>query len=100
MIDSEEAAARIARTVVENRLAACAQVSGPVRSTYWWKGEIETAQEWQVLMKTTAARYADLETRIRANHSYEVPDIVATEIAAGSADYLSWIENETQPRVP
>ena len=96
-VDSREAADRLADALVRERLAACVQVVGPIRSTYWWKGEVETAEEWLCLVKTAEARYAALEARIRELHSYDVPEITAVQFAAGSADYLGWIAAETRP---
>jgi len=96
-IDSREAAEQVARAVVEARVAACAQVVGPIHSTYWWEGKVEAAEEWQVLMKTTGERYAELERVIRQAHSYDVPEIIATPITGGGADYLSWVAQETRP---
>ncbi|MFK0168032.1 divalent-cation tolerance protein CutA [Streptomyces sp. NPDC090306] len=90
----------LARGAVEARLAACAQISGPVTSVYRWQGAVETAAEWQVLLKTTARRYADLEAHLRAAHDYDVPEIVATPIVRGSADYLRWLETETETTPP
>jgi periplasmic divalent cation tolerance protein len=94
--NSCEEAAKICNAVVEARLAACAQVSGPIRSTYWWRGKIERAEEYFLTMKTTRDRFAALAQVIRANHSYEVPDIVAVPIVDGTDDYLEWISSETQ----
>ncbi|MET8575096.1 divalent-cation tolerance protein CutA [Streptomyces sp. NPDC005012] len=93
--DSPEKAEALARGAVEGRVAACAQVSGPVTSVYRWKGAVETAAEWQVAFKTTAARYQALETHLREAHDYDTPEIVATPIVAGHAEYLRWIEDET-----
>ena len=95
---SREEADRIVAAVVGERLAACAQVVGPISSTYWWKGKIEHAQEFFLMMKTTRNRFEDVARVIRENHSYEVPDIVAVSIADGVADYLGWISAETQAR--
>ncbi len=92
--DSREAAEALARSAVAARLAACAQVDGPVTSTYWWQGKLESAQEWRVLCKTTAGRYPELEEHIRANHSYDTPEVIATPIASGSAGYLAWVASE------
>ena len=89
-----EDAARIGRTVVERRLAACAQVVGPITSTYWWKGEIETAQEWLCLIKSTRQAYPALERAIRDVDPYEVPEILAAPVVAGSEAYLAWLEAE------
>ena len=96
--DSDESANALAKSAVEARVAACAQVDGPITSTYWWKGAVQADQEWRVVFKTTADRYADLEAHIRASHSYDVPEVVATPINAGSAAYLGWVTEETKPR--
>lgn len=93
--DTETSASALARSAVEARLAACAQVIGPITSTYRWQGAIETAQEWQVVLKTTAASYPDLEAHLRAEHGYDVPEIVMVPIAAGNPAYLAWITAET-----
>ena len=86
-------AQRIARALVERRLAACGQVCGPVTSTYRWKGAIETAEEWYCFLKTRRNRYAEAERTIKELHPYEVPEIIAVDIVAGSADYLRWIDD-------
>lgn len=88
---SEEEAERISTALVERRLAACVQVLGPVSSRYRWQGEVEVAQEWLCLAKTTAGRYAELEAAIRELHSYEEPEILATPIVAASPGYLAWL---------
>jgi periplasmic divalent cation tolerance protein len=92
---SAEEAARLGRLAVERRMAACAQVSGPVESTYWWEGEVTSATEWVCTLKTTAARLPALAATLRAAHSYEVPEIVATALVDGDPDYLAWVEAET-----
>lgn len=89
---SEDEAGRIAGELVERRLAACAQVVGPISSAYRWKGAVEREREWMCVAKTTAARYPELEAAIRELHSYEEPEIVAVEIVAGSRGYLDWVE--------
>ena len=94
--DSREEADKICAAVVEARLAACAQVFGPMRSTYWWKGKVEKADEFFLMMKTTEDKFAGLARVIRENHSYEIPDIVAVSITDGLADYLGWISAETR----
>jgi periplasmic divalent cation tolerance protein len=93
--DSRAEAERLARSAVEQRLAACAQVVGPVTSTYWWEGAVQTATEWQCQLKTTAGRFDDLRAHLEREHSYETPEIVATPIVSGGAAYLEWIERET-----
>lgn len=92
---SREEADRLATSAVEQRLAACAQVFGPITSTYRWRGAIETADEWQCVLKTTAARCDELTAHLRAHHSYETPEIVASPIVGGNPEYLSWIAQET-----
>ncbi|MGW5261785.1 divalent-cation tolerance protein CutA [Microbispora sp. NPDC004025] len=88
---------RIASAVVARRLAACAQVVAPISSTYWWAGEVQQAEEWLLLMKTTADRFEDLAACVRELHSYEVPEIIAVPIVQGTPDYLEWIRRETAP---
>ncbi len=87
-------AEEIAVELVKARLAACAQVFGPVFSTYWWHGKVENSMEWTVFIKTIEDRYPLLETKIKEMHPYEVPEIIAHEIKFGNPAYLNWIENE------
>jgi periplasmic divalent cation tolerance protein len=94
--EHREDAERIARTLVEERLAACVQVSGPITSVYRWKGQIETAQEWQCRAKSRRDLYEAIEQAIRRIHPYEVPEIVAMPILAGSAEYLAWLDGEVK----
>ncbi len=93
--DSQEEASRLGHLAIEQRLAACAQVDGPVTSTYWWQGSMETATEWHLWLKTTGARLDSLIDLIRTEHSYDVPEIIASPITAGNAAYLDWIAKET-----
>jgi len=95
-VASREAADLLGRRAIEARLAACAQVGGPITSTYWWQGAVESAEEWQVVFKTTTDRYADLEAHIRGHHSYQVPEILCTPVSAGNPSYLSWLAAETR----
>ena len=88
--DSEVKAEAIAKSLVENQLAACVSLS-PIRSIYTWQGEIHSAAEWQLVIKTDLAKFEDLKTKVRAMHSYEVPEIIAIPIVAGSEAYLDWI---------
>lgn len=92
---SLDAAGELAASAVAQRLAACAQVGGPVRSTYRWQGSIEVAEEYTVLFKTTAGRADALSDHIRASHSYDVPEIVVTPVIGGDRAYLDWIVAET-----
>ncbi|MGY5033233.1 divalent-cation tolerance protein CutA [Streptomyces sp. 900116325] len=95
--DSEEKAHALAQGAVEARLAACAQISAPVTSVYRWRNAIETTEEWQVLFKTVAERYDELEEHLRAAHDYETPEIIATPVVRGSDRYLAWVTAETAP---
>ncbi len=96
-VDSREAADRIARALVADRLAACAQVIGPIRSTYWWQGRVEQADEWYCHLKTTRSRLPELALRLRALHPYDVPELIALPIVAGLPAYLDWIEDSVRP---
>jgi periplasmic divalent cation tolerance protein len=89
-----EEAEAIAAELVEKRLAACVQIIGPIASTYRWEGEVETAEEWLLLIKTTASAYDTVEDAIALLHSYEVPEIIALPIMRGSEGYLAWVEGE------
>ena len=85
-------ARKIARAVVQKRLAACVNVvRSPVESFYTWKGKLETAREHLLLIKTSAARLPQLEREVRRLHTYDVPEFIALPITDGSADYLSWL---------
>lgn len=99
-VAEEAAAAEMADTVVTERLAACAQVLGPVRSSYRWEGEVRVAREWLVVAKTTETRLAELTSRIRSLHRYDLPEIITLAIAAGNPEYLRWIRDETTPLPP
>lgn len=92
---SEEEARSLGRMAVERRLAACAQVSGPIWSTYRWEGEVTSAAEYLCTLKTAADRLPALMDAVKQEHSYVVPEIVAVPIAAGDAAYLEWIGDET-----
>ncbi|MFI7639101.1 divalent-cation tolerance protein CutA [Nonomuraea sp. NPDC049400] len=95
-VPSADEGAALALSITSERLAAGVQIVGPIRSVYWWQGSLCDTQEWQLVIKTRHALFADLERHIRANHSYETPEIIATEILKGSDGYLSWISAETQ----
>ena len=87
----------LARMLVEGRLAACVSMLAPCRSVYRWQGQVEESSEVPVLIKTTAACYADLEAAIRAAHPYELPEIVAVPVQHGLPAYLEWVAAETVP---
>lgn len=94
--EHREEAERIARELVERRLAACVQIVGPIGSTYRWQGKIETAEEWQCWAKSRRDRYDQIEQAIRQLHPYEVPEILAMPVLAGSASYLAWLEEQVK----
>jgi periplasmic divalent cation tolerance protein len=87
---SEAEATAIAQALVQERLAACVNLV-PLRSVYIWQDQLQQEPEWQLLIKTTLDRFSDLEERILALHSYEVPEILAIPIQSGSPSYLAWI---------
>lgn len=94
---SELEAKRIGRLLVEMRLAACAQVCGPVYSAYWWMGKIEEAREWICVVKCPVDNYAKIEDTIKQTHSYSVPEIMAVPVEASSQDYFRWLMAEASP---
>ncbi len=91
-----ERAAEIARAVVEERLAACGNVLAGVRSVYRWEGKVQDDQEALLVLKTTRARLEALRARVLALHPYQVPEVIALGVEAGSAPYLAWISAETR----
>jgi len=95
-VDSEDAAGQLSHEAVEHRLAACGQVVGPITSTYWWEGQIETAREWTVIFKTTAEASRALVEHLRKVHPYDVPEVLVTPVTAGNPAYLGWVATETR----
>jgi periplasmic divalent cation tolerance protein len=93
---SAEEAERLGRTLVDERLIACANVVGPIRSIYRWEGRVEEAAEHLLVLKARAADAAALEARVRALHTYEVPEVLALPLRAGSAPYLAWLAEATR----
>ena len=98
-LPDRDAALKLARGLVERRLAACVNVLGGCTSVYRWKGDIEEATEVPVLVKTRSARYEELEAAIRELHPYELPEIIAVPVVRGLTDYLDWIAEETAIRI-
>jgi periplasmic divalent cation tolerance protein len=88
-----EVAERIARSLVDQKLAACVNILPGVRSVYQWQGQVEIAQEHLLLIKSPRATYPAIEVAIKAMHPYEIPEIIALEIEHGAADYLKWIDS-------
>jgi len=91
---TREDAEKTALTLIEKKLAACVQIIGPVFSAYRWKGNVETAEEWQCVIKSRHDLFGKLEEAVKAVHPYETPEIIATVISAGSDDYLKWLHDE------
>jgi periplasmic divalent cation tolerance protein len=94
--DDRDNAQSIARVLVELKLAACVQILGPITSTYRWEGAVETAEEWQCLIKTRRDRLGDVEDVIRSLHPYDIPEIIAMPIVGGDLDYLSWWDQNVE----
>lgn len=94
--DSEDAAGTLARAVVEARLAACVQVSSPIRSVYRWRGEVHDDTEWQLWIKTAYDRVDELTEFVKARHTYDVPEVLALPVLGGNPDYLAWITEQTR----
>lgn len=93
--DSREIIEKIGKDLVEKKLIACAQILGPIKSIYRWKEGVENTSEWILLMKSKASLYPVIEQEIRQQHPYELPEIIATNIDAGLAEYMDWLGNET-----
>ena len=91
----EAQADALAKQIVEARLGACVQIQ-PLKSVYRWQGALSVEPEWQLSIKTRQARFEALARFITAHHAYETPEIVQVPIAAGSAAYLRWVDDETQ----
>lgn len=98
-VETKEQAQTIARHLVEEKLAACAQITGIIESTYRWKGKVENAEEWLCLIKTRKALFPQVEAAIKKLHSYETPEIIAVPIINGSKEYLKWID-ESLAEIP
>jgi periplasmic divalent cation tolerance protein len=92
-----DSARALAKHIVAERLAACVNILAPCQSVYRWQDEVTEAQEVPLLIKTTEARYAALETAIRTHHPYELPEIVAVPLSHGLPAYLDWVAVETIP---
>jgi periplasmic divalent cation tolerance protein len=91
----DERADELARTLVDERLAACVNVHGPMSSTYRWNQTVEHEAERQLVIKTTSDRLAALERRVRELHPYEVPEFIVVPVEGGSDDYLQWVTSST-----
>jgi periplasmic divalent cation tolerance protein len=97
---SEEQAVTIARTLVSERLAACVNIVGPVRSIYRWRDTVEDNREYLLIIKTRATSYMKVETRVRELHAYDVPEVLALSVDRGSPPYIQWLLDSTRPPGP
>ncbi len=95
-VDSRETLEQIGLVLLQKRLVACLQVIGPVKSTYWWKGRLEEAEEWVGIMKTRHELYEEVEREIKGLHPYEVPEIAAIEADRVLFAYGKWVADETR----
>lgn len=93
---SAEEARKLARHLVETRVAACVNVIPGACSVFHWEGKVEEASEWMLIIKTTRARLEALKSELRKIHSYSVPEVVAVPIVDGSDDYLEWVDREVR----
>jgi periplasmic divalent cation tolerance protein len=91
-----EEAKNIAKALVDTRLAACVQIGQPVQSIYRWKEKLEVTEEVQIFIKTKVSCFDELSQKIRALHSFEVPEIISIPIRSGLEDYLNWLDQETR----
>ena len=97
-VGSESEAETIAGALLDERLAACVTIGGPIRSVYRWQGRIADDREWQLVIKTRVALFDALADRVRALHSYDVPEIIGLPVTAGSPPYLAWLDDATRRR--
>lgn len=95
-VSQRESAAALGKRIVDSRLAACAQLEGPIESTYRWKGNVETASEWRLCLKTREDCFDRIVEVIQESHEYEVPEIVAVELVGVSKSYADWLESQLQ----
>jgi periplasmic divalent cation tolerance protein len=91
---SREDAVSIAEVLINRRLAACVQIIDTIESTYWWEGKVEKVTEWLCLAKTERRLYPEVEAAIIEAHPYDVPEVLAFQLAAGSKSYLAWLSGE------
>ena len=95
-LDKKEDAIHLGKQLLQKRLIACAQVSGPVDSLYWWKGNIEQAQEYKLLMKSSQPLWERLREAIEVQHPYDIPEIISMEISGVNVEYQAWLLEELQ----
>ncbi|MEE6257172.1 divalent-cation tolerance protein CutA [Plantactinospora sonchi] len=97
VVDARAVADVLAAAAVASRLAASAQVTGPVESTYWWESRLETTREWTVRFKTAPDRVEALVDQVRAAHPYEIPEILVSWVEGGNPDHTAWLHEQTRP---
>lgn len=97
--ETKQQAQKIAKYLVEQKLAACVQISGPIESTYRWKKKVETTNEYLCLIKTRTTLFKKVEAVIKKLHPYETPEIIAVPIVKGSREYLQWLVHETETKL-
>jgi len=93
---SDGEAEKIARALVEERLAACVNIVNPLRSVYRWEGKIQDDREWLLVIKTKQTHFAAVKARVEALHSYQVPEVIALPVVDGAEKYLEWVRSETE----
>jgi len=93
-LETQQEAEDLATCILDKRLAACAQITGPITSLYWWQGKIENSKEYILSLKSTSDLYDSLEQLIKENHPYETPEIIATRLNRCSHEYKIWLEKE------
>ncbi|BCJ66583.1 divalent-cation tolerance protein CutA [Polymorphospora rubra] len=97
VVDARSVAEVLSAAAVAGRLAACAQVSGPLDSTYWWDGRMESTREWTVQFKTASDRVDALVEHIRGAHPYDVPEILVVAVGSANPAYTAWVHEHTRP---
>ena len=95
-VELKSDAEKIAKNLVEKRLAACVQILGPLTSYFHWQGKLDTASEYLCLIKSRDDLFTELETEIISQHPYEVPEILAVPITKGNENYLNWLASELE----
>ena len=93
---SEEEARKLAAALIEKRMAACVNIAAPVTSVYRWKGKLEEAKEWMLIIKSRRERFEELRVVLEGAHSYELPEVLAIPVVEGSPNFLAWVEDETR----
>lgn len=93
---SREEAERIAKALLEDKLIACANIIGSVHSIFWWQDEIDTAQEYLIIMKTRNDLFERVCERVKALHSYQIPEVIATPIVNGLKQYIKWLNESLE----